>query len=89
MHSRPRRAELAALERDGQVARWAELTEERNPSQVAMNIERGRGRPESGINAASRELGLDKMDVHRAVKAASRSEEATDAAMDTGLDRIR
>jgi ParB-like chromosome segregation protein Spo0J len=50
----------------------------------------GRGhRPESGINSASRQLGIDRTDAQRAVKVASLSEDAKKVARDTGLDNIR
>jgi hypothetical protein len=84
------RAELTALERDTQLARWVYLTEQRQSvlSQLATKLsERGRvneGRPESGIRAAARALGIDSTDAHRAVKVASLSEEAKEAAR--GLD---
>ena len=42
-----------------------------------------------GVNAASRELGIDKYDAHRAVKVASLSPEAKKAARETGLDDNR
>lgn len=76
------RAGLTALERDEEVARWIELTEAKPiSSQVATKFS-ARGRPESGINAAARELGIDKDDAHRAVKVASLSDEAKQAACD-------
>lgn len=80
------RADLSKLERDEQVAEWIKITE-RISSQVAMKMERGR--PESGINAAARDLGVDKDDAHRAVKVASLSDEAKDAAREEGLDNNR
>ena len=47
-------ADLTALQRDTQVARWIELQEqERVLSQSATKLE---GRPESGMRAASREF---------------------------------
>lgn len=81
------RAELKKLERDELVAEWIELAEKDISSQTATKLERGR--PESGVNAAARELGIDKDDAHRAVKVASLSNEAKDAARDTGLDDNR
>ena len=47
------------------------------------------GRPESGVKAAARALGVNRMDAHRAVKVASLSPEAKAAAVDAGLDDNR
>jgi ParB-like chromosome segregation protein Spo0J len=80
------RAELTKLERDEQVAEWIRLTEEAS-SQVATKPKDGR--PESGVRAAARELGVDKDDAHRAVKVASLSDEAKAAAREHGLDNNR
>lgn len=78
------RAELTKLERDEQVAEWITLAET-----ISLQSATKRGRPESGVNAASRELGVEQTDAHRAVKVASLSEEAKDAARETGLDNNR
>lgn len=72
--------DLTKLERDEQIAEWIEITE-RVQSYQADTIESrrsdGRGhRPEGGINAAARELGVDKADAHRTVMVASLSPEA-------------
>ncbi len=86
------RAELTKLERDDQVARWIELMEKRAgreevSSQLAKKPQGGR--PEGGINAAAREIGVDKHDAYRAIKVASLSPEAKAAARETGLDDNR
>jgi ParB-like chromosome segregation protein Spo0J len=81
------RAELTKLERDEQVAEWIRITE-RLSSQSEAKVAR-MGRPESGVNAAARDLGIDDADAHRAVKVASLSEEAKDAAREVGLDDNR
>ncbi|UFX41708.1 ParB/RepB/Spo0J family partition protein [Bradyrhizobium sp. 41S5] len=87
------RAELTKLERDEQVAEWIKINERIHSSQIAKNESKrddGRGhRPESGIAAAARDLGVDKDDAHRAVRVASLSEEAKEAARDSGLDNNR
>lgn len=88
------RNDLNKLQRDEQLARWIELTEKTAVSaQTAPKLSaRGRsseGRPEGGINAASRELGVERTDAQRAIKVASLSEEAKDAARETGLDNNR
>ena len=57
-------------------------------SQTATVSKGGRGK-ESGVRAAARELHIDKDDAHRAVKVASLSEEAKEAAREAGLDDNR
>lgn len=76
------RADLTKLQRDEQIAEWVKL------SQVATVSKGGRGN-EGGINAASRELGISKDEAHRAVKVASLSDEAKEAAVEAGLDDNR
>ena len=80
------RAELTALERDKLVAEWCELTGEdlNQPESVSG----GRGH-KSGQREVSRQLGLSQPDVHRALKVASLSPEAQDAAREVGLDDNR
>lgn len=80
------RAELTALERDGLVAEWVELTGEVSTQHVSKP--QG-GRPEDGIRRASRDLGLNREDVRRATKVASLSPEAQDVAREVGLDDNR
>ncbi|MBX3557744.1 hypothetical protein [Chelatococcus sp.] len=48
----------------------------------------GRGN-EGGINAAARELGINRMDAHRAIKVASLPEQAKAVARETGLSKKR
>jgi ParB family chromosome partitioning protein len=84
------RLDLTALQRDEQVARWIKLKTARQ-ARVSFQPEtkpQG-GRPAGGVNAASRELGISKVDAHRAVKTASISDEAKQAALDAGLDDNR
>lgn len=81
------RAELTALERSEQIARWVVLTDQNVLSQVATK--HCVGRPEGGVRAAARELGVDKDDAHRAVKVASLSDDAKQAAKEVGLDDNR
>jgi hypothetical protein len=65
------RADLTAQERAEQVAEWIRITDHLQSAQSApIESKRsdGRGhRPESGINAASRELGLERTEVQRAI----------------------
>jgi ParB family chromosome partitioning protein len=88
------RAELSVQDRADHVARWIDLARERCEAGVSAQLEpklssRGRdgeGRPESGINAASRELGIDRNEAQRAIKIAAMTPEAKAAAKDAGLD---
>lgn len=85
------RAELTALQRDEQIARWIELTSAKREVETvsAQVAPKSPGRPESGINAAARELGIERTAAQRAVKVASLSPEAKQVAVDTGLDNNR
>lgn len=73
----------AKQKRAEQVSRWIELTD-LHLSQLETNETKradGRGhRPERGIRAAARELGIDKNEAHRSVKIASITENAKEAA---------
>jgi hypothetical protein len=82
------RAELSVGERADQIAEWIRLTEaERISAQVEPEIPRGRGRPESGINAAARQLpGVDRNEAQRAIRIAGIGPEAREAARQAGLD---
>jgi hypothetical protein len=66
------RAELTKLEHDEQVAEWVRISDKLSETR--------RGRPESGVSKASRELGLERMDASRAAKVDSLTPEAKDAA---------
>lgn len=81
------RSELTALERDEQVALWVKLNAERVLAQSEPKPQGGR--PEGGVRAAARELGIEKEDARRAVKVANLSEEAKEAARAAGLDDNR
>ena len=76
------------LERDQHVAEWIRLTDEKVVLAQVAPKPRG-GRPEGGIRAAARELGVDRDDARRAAKVASLPEEAKDAAREVGLDNNR
>jgi hypothetical protein len=82
------RVELTALERSEHVAEWVRLAEKKaseiKPAQVAPVSKGGRGK-ESGINAAARELGVERTDAQRSVKVDSLSNEAKDYARNHGL----
>ena len=80
------RAELTALERAENEAEWIRLTEEKNDGPSWADIPRGRGQPQGGINAATRELGITRQEGQRAAKIASLSAEAKETARQAGLD---
>lgn len=83
------RAELTVQERAEHIAEWVRLTREKQSAQVApIESKRadGRGhRKESGINAAVRELGIDRTEAQRAVKIASIAPEAKAAVAAAGI----
>lgn len=78
------RAELTVQERSEQIAEWVKLTAEK-VSQLGTPSG-GKQPREQGVRKAADELGLAKSDVHRAVKIASITEEAKEAARVAGLD---
>ncbi|WP_453968132.1 hypothetical protein [Amorphus sp. MBR-141] len=78
------RSELTALERQEQIARWVELTDQKVSGQVAQKPQGGR--PEGGLSAATRELGVERTAARRAVKVASLTDEAKAAAREVGVD---
>jgi ParB/RepB/Spo0J family partition protein len=80
------RAELTAQERAEEIAEWVRITNK--GAQCAQVSKGGRGN-EGGISAASRELGLGRTEVQRAIKIASLTPEAKEAARDAGLDDNR
>ena len=62
------RAELTVAERSEHIAEWIRLTEEREQAKAQLApLERpyDRGRPNQGINAASRELGIERTEARR------------------------
>lgn len=54
-----------------------------------MQVAPKRGRPESGISHAARQLGIEETDAKRAVKVASLTPEAQTKAHEVGLDDNR
>lgn len=79
------RAELTALERDEQVALWVKL----NRGRIVTDCDNSKPGPKGAERKAAKELGIDRMSVNRAVKVASLSDEAKQAARDAGLDDNR
>lgn len=88
------RAELTALERDQHLAEWVRLTEQADQSRQSDANESKRAdkrghRKQSGTRKAARELGVTEPDARRALKVASLTDDAKDAAVETGLDDNR
>ena len=88
------RAELTVQERADHIAEWIRLTSRiASPAQLApVKSRRADGRGGSlgaGINAAVRELGIDRTEAQRAVKIASIPAEAREIADAAGLDTQR
>ena len=79
------RAELTVTERAEHIAEWVRLTGEKAKAQLAPSIHTG-GRSDQGINAAVRELGVDRTEAQRAMKIASIAPDAKEAARTAGLD---
>jgi hypothetical protein len=88
------RTDLTKLERAEQIKEWIELAKKGKvqSAEVRPNESKradGRGhRPESGISAAARELGVPKTSAHVAEAIASLSEEAKQEAVVTRLSQI-
>lgn len=79
------RAELTALERDEQVARWMDL----NARRIVTTGDNSKPGPKGAEREAAKELGVGRMAVNRAVKVASLTDEAKEAARELGLDDNR
>jgi ParB-like chromosome segregation protein Spo0J len=87
------RADLTVLERDEHISEWVRLAGKNDDGVSAQDAPKlsargrnGEGRPESGINAASRELGVERTAAQRATKVAAITPEAKAAAKENGLD---
>jgi len=80
------RADLSVLERSEHVAEWIRLSEVKLAQVAPVSAVGGRGH-KGGINDAVRELGIERTEAQRSTKIAGLSDEAKDAARDTGLDR--
>lgn len=78
------RSELTAQDRADQIAAWIKLCDEEVSAQVAQKT--GPGRPEGGLSAAARELGIDRDAARRAQTIASLSAEAKTVAKELALD---
>jgi ParB-like chromosome segregation protein Spo0J len=85
------RSDLKKLDRDEQLAEWIKITERVSNSQSERLSQRadGRGGRPGGIEAAARELGIQRQDAHRAVAVAGLADEAKEAAREAGLDDNR
>jgi hypothetical protein len=68
-------------ERAEHIAEWVRITGEKVKAQVApLDRPHDRGRQNQGINAAVRDLGIDRTEAQRAVKIAAIAPEAKEAA---------
>jgi ParB family chromosome partitioning protein len=73
---------LTVQERAEHIAEWVRLTDEKVKAQVApLDRPHDRGHANQGINAAVRELGIDRTEAQRAVKIASIAPDAKGEAM--------
>jgi len=80
------RADLSKLERSEQVAEWVRLTEDKRAKAQVAPWDHTGGRADKGINAAVRDLGIDRTEAQRSVKIAGIAPEAKEAAREAGLD---
>ena len=84
------RSELTAMQRSVAEAQWIKLTEKMQrviSSQLETKLPRNdAGRPESGINAASRKLGISKARAHRSIRIAKLKPSAQKRAEALGFD---
>ena len=71
------------MERDKLIAEWERLTGKEVLRQLDAKPQGGR--PQGGIRETARQLGLGEQDVRRAIKVASLTPEAQQAAHDVGL----
>jgi ParB family chromosome partitioning protein len=79
------RAELTTLQRSEQIAEYAALAKEAQDELSRQSAAKPHnGRPEGGTRQAARDLGLDEKDVRRAEKVAGLTDEAKQAAVETG-----
>ena len=75
------RSELTVLERSEHVAEWKRLTEKKESIVLAQLAPKIPGRPEGGMSAAARELGLERTQLHRSVKIDSITDEAKEVCL--------
>jgi ParB-like chromosome segregation protein Spo0J len=80
------RAELTAGERADQIAEWIRLTTDASDVSRQVDANPQGGRPEGGVRAAARELGISEPSARRAIRIASIAPEAREAAREAGLD---
>jgi hypothetical protein len=87
------RADLTVLERSEHIAEWVRLTEEvlaQQPAQVAPPVKKhGHVQQTGGVNAAVRELSIDRTEAQRSVNVSKLPEAAKNAAREAGQSRQR
>lgn len=76
------RADLTAVERADHIAEWIKLAEKetegvsaQNDHKLSTRGRKGEGRPEGGISAAARHLGIDRNEARRAITIAALPDE--------------
>ena len=80
------RAELVQVERSEAITEWVRLAEEARDEFSAQAAQKlGPGRPEGGLSAAEREIGVDRHAIRRAQKIAALPIQAKAAARELGL----
>jgi ParB-like nuclease domain len=79
------RADLTVQERSAHIEEWIRLTEAKVVSAQVAPKPQG-GRPEAGVRAAARELGIKRDEARRAVKIANIEPEAQEAAREARLN---
>lgn len=79
------RADLTVLERSEHVAEWIKLADEK-PAQIAPVYAKGGRGNTGGINAAVRDLGIERTEAQRAVKINNIPDEVKEAAKEAGID---
>ena len=79
------RAELTVAERAEHISEWMRITGEKQSAQLGPKGPIGH-RPEGGINAAVRDLGITRQEGQRAAKIAKLSPETKEAAREAGID---
>ncbi|WP_431861353.1 ParB/RepB/Spo0J family partition protein [Azospirillum sp.] len=78
------RSELTVQERAEHIAEWVRLTEAKHVLRQ-LDAKPQVGRPEGGVRAAARELGLTEPEARRAVQIAGISDDAKEAVREAGL----
>lgn len=82
------RSELTALQQSVQVSRWIELRKIQRENEFCAESAQ-KGRPEGGVRAAARDLGLAETTAREDTRINTLSDDAKEAAVEVGLDDNR